>query len=169
MKSEVSKYVDAAANITDEFALQFPLALTRSAEYASAYLNEHTWASAGLAPEAASLLAVARLEWLLRAARRGLSGVFSERELHTLMNCYQADLFHPDMLRDLASPVCHDLGVELDEYESSSIRELVDKLLELTASQRLALADALEQAWHRSAEQGCSPREVFAQLGIELL
>lgn len=169
MKSEVSKYVETVANLRNELAFRFQPALAKSAEYASTYLHEHSAASAGLAPEVASLLATARLEWLLRAARRELSGVFSEQELHTLMNCYQAELFDPDTLRDFASPVCHDLGIELDEYESSSIRELVDKLRKLTVSQRVALADALEQAWHRSAEQGWSPREVLAQLGIELL
>lgn len=144
-------------------------ALSCSADHASAYLREHTAASTGLTTEAASLLAAARLELILRATRQELSGVFCEAELSTLMSCYQAELLDPHTLQDLASPVCDDLGVELDEYESSSIRELVDKLRKLTTSQRVALGDALEQAWHRSAEQACSPREVLAQLGIELL
>lgn len=169
MKSEANRYVETIVNLGDELSLPVHQALIHSAPYASTYLREHTAADSGLTPETASLLATARLQWLLRAARRELSGVFSERELHTLLNCYLAPVFDPRAFRDLASPVCHSVGIEVDEYESFPIRELVDKLLRLTASQRVALADALEQAWHRRRERAWSPQEVLAQLGIELL
>ena len=116
-----------------------------------------------------ALLAAGRLDWLLRQTRPSLSGLFAESDVSALMDCYQGDMFFPDQMNSIASDLCDHLGVELDAYANSSIGPLVDKLQGLSAVQRVALADALEQAWHRGLKQeNKSPTEYFATLGINL-
>lgn len=119
---------------------------------------------------ATALLAAGRLGWLLQSTRSSLSGLFSEQDIATLLDCYQGDIFIPDQFNSIASGLCDHLDIELDEYETSFIAPLVHKLQNLEAVQRLTLADALEQAWYRGMErQGMSPKEFFATLGIELV
>lgn len=120
--------------------------------------------------KATALLAAGRLDWLLQSTRPNLSGLFSEHDIATLLDCYQGDILYPDLFNSIASDLCDHLGIELDEYEASSIAPLVEKLLGLDAVQRVTLGDALEQAWHRGMkQQGLSPKEFFATLGIEIV
>jgi hypothetical protein len=54
-------------------------------------------------------------------------------------------------------------------YATSRISPLVDTLLDLSAIQRLTLADALAQTWHRGMKQeNMSPKEFLATLGIDV-
>ena len=122
---------------------------TSSEYYMASYLREHADNGAGLNSEEVALFATGRLEWLLRESRASLSGLFSKQDVIVLLNCFQGDLFAPDQLSKIPTNVCDDLGIELDEYESSSIGPLINTLLELTSIQQVALADALEQLWHR--------------------
>jgi hypothetical protein len=156
-----------------------------SASYMSSYLNEHS-AVHGKAndegrpgedgktfhnssSEVPALLATGRLEWLLRETRPSLSGLLSESDVATLLDCYQSDIFFPDQFNSMASDLCDHLGIELDVYETSNIAPLVDKLRRLNPVQRVTLADALEQAWHRGLKESLTPKEVLATLGIELV
>lgn len=119
--------------------------------------------------KATALLAAGRLDLLLQSTRPHLSGVFSERDVVTLLDCYQGGIFFPGQFNSISTDLCDHLGVEVDEYEASSIAPLVEKLLGLDAVQRVTLGDALEQAWHRGMkQQGLSPKDFFATLGIEL-
>jgi hypothetical protein len=105
--------------------------------------------------EVPALLAAGRLEWLLRQTRPSLS--------------YQGDLFFPDQLGRTASDLCAHLGVETHLSSGKPLAQLIEKLIDLTPSQQLTLADALEQAWHRGMKQeNKSPKEFFATLGIDL-
>ena len=158
----------SSTDFEDSF-LWSPQAIASSACFSSSYIQQHTVESGELTPDAVTLLAVARLEWLLQATRRELSGLFTEDEVCALMDCFQADFFFPDMFNCLGSYLCNHLGIELDELETSRVARLVSKLRELTPSQRATLADALEQAWHRGLTAGQSPRVFFATLGIDLL
>ncbi|MDN2702041.1 hypothetical protein O0881_08550 [Janthinobacterium sp. SUN100] len=133
----------------------------------ASYLCEHANNGAGLNSEEVALFATGRLDWLLRKTRPTLSGLFSERDIIVLLNCFQGDLLPPDQVSRFASNLCHELGIELDEYESSGVGPLINKLLELTSVQQVALADVLEQLWHRgmSGDMG----EFLASMDIDLV
>jgi hypothetical protein len=119
--------------------------------------------------EVSALFAAGRLDWLLRETRPSLSGLLSAQEVDMLLDCYQGDLFFPDQLGHIASDLCKHLGVESFLSSGKPLAQLTEKLIDLTPSQRLTLADALEQAWHRGMKQeNKSPQEFFATLGIEL-
>lgn len=119
--------------------------------------------------EVPALFAAARLDWLLRKTRPSLSGLLSEHDVIMLLDCFQDDIFLPDQFQSIASDLCDHLGIELDDYETSNVASLVDKLRRLNSVQRVALADALEQAWHRGMKQeNKSLKEFFATLDIDL-
>lgn len=155
-----------------------------SASYIASYLSEHTAVHVKVNDEGSprgddktfhdrslegpALLATGRLEWLLRETRPSLSGLLSESDVATLLDCYQGDIFFPDQFNSIASDLCDHLGIDLDDYETSDIAPLVDKLRRLSSVQRVTLADALEQAWHRGMKEGMTPKELLAALGIEL-
>lgn len=120
-------------------------------------------------PKIAALMAAGRLEWLLRETRPSLSGRLSEQEVITLLDCYQGQVFSPDCFDTIVSDLCDHLGIDFELYGTSDIAPLVDTLLDLNSIQKVALADALEQAWHRGVKRdGQSPKEFFATLGIDL-
>jgi hypothetical protein len=172
--------------IGDSLKFHAKQAWMTSAFYASDYLNDHATKKeadskhdiegarkesfGGPNSNVGALLAAAgRLEWLLREARPSLSGRLSERDVITLLDCYQGHIFSPDNFDYIPSDLCAHLGIELDLYGTSEIAPLVAKLLDLNAIQRLTLADALEQAWHRGMmQEGESPTEFFATLDINL-
>jgi len=158
----LSPNLDGAAPFFAQQAVLF------SAELNSTYLRDHLKQSDGLTAAAAASLATSKLQWILQSTRRELSGLFDEAEIHTLMDCFQGELFFPDLFNSLASDLCGHLGIEFDDVEESEVAILANKLLELTPSQRATLADALEQAWHRGLKSGQSPKEFFATLGIAL-
>jgi hypothetical protein len=155
-----------------------------SASYMTSYLSEHaavhmkasdegrpgedgrTFHDRSL--EVPALLATGRLEWLLRETRPALSGLLSESDVATLLDCYQSDILFPGQFNSIASDLCDHLGIELDDYETSDIATLVDKLRRLNSVQRVTLADALEQVWHRGMKENLTPKEFLATLGIEL-
>jgi hypothetical protein len=140
-----------------------------SEDYAVRYLSDHNLPETGLDERRVTRLATARLEWLLRDARGRLSGQFSSADIVLLMNCFQDTLFFPDQVRSIGSELCDDLGVEVDEWEQSEVAPLLKKLAALSMVERMALADALEQAWHRLKRDQGGHEQVFELLGIELL
>ena len=108
-----------------------------SNDYIANYLNEHSAApgeaiedaneAAGNAAsddssfEVAALMAAGRLDWLLRKTRPSLSGLLSEGDIGTLLDCFQSSMFFPDQFNSIASDLCDHLGVKLDAYEASCI------------------------------------------------
>ncbi len=72
--------------------------------------------------------------------------------------------YAPNELHRLATDICNDLGVEIDEAEQSSLWPLLERLFSLTKGQSVALIDALQLAL--VAEVG--PTECWKALGIEL-
>lgn len=143
---------------------------TFSTDYMANYLREHADNGAGLNSDKAAMMAAGRLEWLLQGARPTLCGMFSEADIMALMDCYLGDMFSPDQMNRLPSDLCDHLGVELDDYEASGIAPLINKLRGLNAVQRMTLADALEQTWHRGMKgEQKHPRDFLASIGIELI
>lgn len=139
-----------------------------SAGYTADYIGQHALARNGLTAESAGMLAVSRLQWLLAQTRPQLSERFSEYEVTALLNCYQGEVFFPDMLNEMATAICEDHGLEIDEVDGSSLAELVKELRTLSPLERVTLADALEQAWYRAGENGKTHLEILKELGIEV-
>ena len=147
-----------------------------SASYMASYLSEHTAVhmrdrEEGIARDdgtfqdhslqVPALLATSRLEWLLCETRPSLSGLLSDNDVATLLDCYQSEVFFPDQFNSMASDLCEHLGIELGDYKTSNIAPLVDKLRRLNPVQRVTLADALEQVWHRTQKESQTPKEVL--------
>lgn len=138
--------------------------------YMASYLQDHSDGGTGLSSDEAAMMAAGRLEWLLKETRPLLNGLFSERDVVVLLDCYQGGIFFPDQMNCIASDLCDHLGIDLDAYETSGFAPLVDKLRRLTAIQRVTLADVLEQTWHRGmAVEQKQPKEFWASLGITLM
>lgn len=104
------------------------------------------------------------LQDLLKQCRMELSGVFSRDDLFIMLNGVFQSRYAPDELHRLATDICDDLGVEIDEAEQSSLWPLLERLFSLTKAQSVALCDALQLAL--VAEEG--PLECWKALGIEL-
>jgi hypothetical protein len=93
-----------------------------------------------------------------------LSGVFRRDDLFILLNGMVQSRYAPDELHRLATEICDDLGVEIDQAEQSSLWPLLERLFSLTRGQSVALCDALQLAL--VAEEG--PAQCWKALGIEL-
>ena len=143
-------------------------AISYSAHDILAYQDQHINEDLGLDSYKTALLAAGRLQWLQKDTRKRISGVFTEKEFVTLLDCYCGELFFTDQLRGIASDLCDDHGVDIDDYQTSAIAPLVDKIRLLGAAERLALADALEQVWHRGLKEGRGLHEILSELGIDL-
>lgn len=133
------------------------------------YLDDHADNGAGLDVKSSALMAAGRLDWLLCETRLTLGGLFSSADISTLVNCYQGHIFSPNEIERIESGLCDDLGIELQNYETSNVASLIHKLRSLSSLQRLALVDALEQFWHRGMGlENIELREFFASLAIRL-
>jgi hypothetical protein len=169
-KNTVSNIAKNFSSISNSLPEQSQQAWEHSLKYLKNYLVEHADNESGLSEENSAFMATARLDWLLRQTREELCGLFSLDDMVMLMDCYQGDMFFPDQMYRIASDLCDHLGIEIDEYESYGIAPLIEKLRSLTAVQRIALADALEQAWYRGMKQeNNSLNDFFAALGIDLI
>ena len=115
-------------------------------------------------PSAAATVPTESLFNLLNQYRQELSGLFSRDDLLILLNGMFQSRYAPDELHRLATDICDDLGVEIDQAEQSSLWPLLERLFSLTKGQSVALCDALQLAL--VAKEG--PVECWKALGIEL-
>ena len=172
MKVFENKTIDPAFElraILINLPFQCQQAWTFSSHYMTSYLQEHVDNEEGFSSNQAAMMAAGRLEWLLRESRPTLSGLFTESDVFTLMECYRDSMFFPDQMNCIASDLCDHLGVELGAHETSGIAPLIDKLVSLSPVQRVTLADALEQTWYRGmGTEQKQPREFLASMGILL-
>jgi hypothetical protein len=142
--------------------------LSYSEGYEHRYIEQHQIESDGFTSEHAKSLACSRLQWTYQMVRPTLAGTFSESDFATLLDCYQGDLFFPDQFSSMASDLCDHLGIDLKDDGSSEIKMLLDKLLAVQPVQKMAMADAVEQIWHRGLKSGMSIPEFLETLGIQL-
>ena len=115
-------------------------------------------------PTASSDVSDDVLQDLLVKCRLELSGVFSRDDLFILLNGMFQRCHAPNELHRLATDICDDLGVEIDEAEQSSLWPLLERIFSLTRGQSVALCDALQLAL--TAEEG--PVQCWKTLGIEV-
>lgn len=85
--------VEKLTAISRDLPFESGQAWTFSSHYMASYLQEHADNGTGLSFNEAAMMAAARLDWILRETRRTLSGMFSERDITVLMDCYQGDMF----------------------------------------------------------------------------
>lgn len=119
----------------------------------------HTFASALLSRETASVLGLARLGWLLNNCRHEIGSIFTKGEFYSLMECFGGAEFAPDDLDDLD-------GMMTDHCDGE-VTPLVTKLAELPIAQRIVLVDTLEQVFHHAHATSSSPAEALAFLGVK--
>jgi hypothetical protein len=144
-------------------------AWTLSTYYIGSYLKEHADNGAGLSSDNAAMMGVGRLDWLLRQSRPTLNGLFSESDIFDLIRCYQGSVFFPDQLNCIASDLCDHIDIDIKKYANTTIGSLIERLLSLSPVQRVTLADALEQTWHRGMSvEKKQPREFLESIGIQL-
>lgn len=166
----ISSAVEKLCAVSRSLPFQSQQAWMSSSHHMASYLQEHADNGTGLSSENAALMAAGRLEWLLLETRPTLSGLFSERDVMVLLDCYQGEIFFPEQMNCIASDLCDHLGVELADYETGGIGPLIHTLLGLTAVQRVTLADALEQTWHRGMKEELrGPSDFLASMGIILV
>lgn len=151
--SEVNEYVGKA--------------ISYSWRYSEKYRGQHVGGRWGIGESQATTLAISRLQWLLVEGRKSLSGRFTKEEFRQLMNCFQAEIFDPDMFRDFAVAVAQESGVDEVILDGGKVPKFIKKLLKLSPLEDAALADALEQAWYRSGGE-LDHFGVLEELGIEL-
>lgn len=135
-------------------------AVERSTSWHQTYLESHTFASALLSRDTASVLGLARFGWLLNNCRQELGSIFSMSEFVSLMECFGGAEFAPDDLDDLEGM--------LTDHCDGEVTPLVTKLAELTSAQRIVLADTLEQVFHYARSTSSSPAKALAFLGVKL-
>jgi hypothetical protein len=153
---------NVGANPLIEDAIEF------SENYKKRYLQERVSIDNGVNEADVMHLACARLQWMLDRTRLEVSGIFSEDEFMILLDCNMDRFFSPDSFTAIPSVLCDHYGIELDDYEETHLKFLVNKLRELDGMQFLALGDAMEQSWHRGLKSGKTVREFLLTLGIEL-
>jgi len=79
-------------------------------------------------PTASTEVSDEALQDLLEQCRLELTGVFSRDDLFILLNGVFQSRYAPDELHRLATDICDDLGVEIDEAEQSSLWPLLERL-----------------------------------------
>ncbi|MGJ9417706.1 hypothetical protein ACHAC9_08085 [Massilia sp. CMS3.1] len=172
MKHNTNRIKDMSkrlSTLSDDLSFEVDQGWTSSLYHIARYLDEHTYNDECFDDRRSGLMAAGRLSWLLGAARSTLSGVFSEKDIFTLINCYQDIVFSTDQISTIPSYVCEALGIKLDNYEVSCAAPLISKLLNLNALQRLILADTLERIWYQPPMTRTNQiPEVFDLLGIQL-
>ncbi|AMP74827.1 hypothetical protein [Ralstonia solanacearum] len=164
----MSEELQQITKIAGQLPFYSQQALLFSGSYVGNYMSQHVLDKNGLNAESAGMLAASRLQWLLVETRARLSGLFDQNDIVTLLNCFQAEIFSPDMLNRIATTVCEDSGIDVDEWAASPLVNLLETLCGLSPLERVTLADALEQTWYRAGEDGKTHLEVLAELGIEV-
>lgn len=86
---------------------------------------------------------------LLDETQAKLKGNFSEEDFQVILNAECGPMWEWDPMLSVAQMVADDSGVESlkDLPESSHMRQLLQKLLELTSLENAALVDACERVW----------------------
>ena len=155
-----------AKKMTTQLNFQHAETLKLSAVYAERYVEQHEIVKDGLTADMAKTLACSRLEWLLQVGRAQLSGMWTEKDIVTMLNCLRDELLYTG--QSFLTAVCNDLGLRPNSYQFSPYKKLVNNLRALSHLQMLALTDALEQLWHRGLHQSGSIAEFLETLGIKL-
>lgn len=168
MNSITLNQFDEEIDDDNEFNPVYEDVMDFSKDLADTYVQEHEMLEEGLDAKHVATLACARLQWVLVQHRLRISGIFTEAEILQLLDCNMERLFIPGCFSSLPSDLCDHHGIELESYASSPLKGLIKKLLSLDDMQYFALADALEQTWHRGSADEQTPKEFLETLGIEL-
>lgn len=112
------------------------------------------------------VIALARLDYIYCAAYSSLSDLFSEAEVASLVACFQGEIFTPQRIQHMALYFLSCAFIS-GKILNSGEDLLYEKLSHLSPTQRLTLADTLEQLWYRGPEVGGAVG-LLTELGIKL-
>ena len=101
-----------------------------------------------------------------RGLRKGLNAVFSFEEYRLMLDCAQGDFYPPKKIHKLATDLCAEHGIEVDEYQKTPLASIVGKLLSLNSSQKVALADVLSLLWCEH-HNGVATETALFIIGVE--
>jgi hypothetical protein len=142
-------------------------AISRAGDCTYAYQKTHSIEDTAGIHGAMANLAMARLEWAMEQGRKALDGLITEEEFVTLCNVFNCDLATPYDTENMASHVAHEFGIECDTYRETSFAGLLDKLMALSAIQKLALRDLVQRFWYPSnTEEAFRINEFMARNGV---
>jgi len=140
---------------------------TASIKNATNFISGHIKRSTRQYDETTALLDIGRLDYLLRNIRRELSWHFTELEIQVLVKSLNGVPLLPDETDFSLDSICKHFHISHITYRLSKFVPLIAKILKLSAAQKLALADAIEQAWTKKM-YGDSAVEFIRSLGIEI-
>ena len=152
-----------------EFGGMHGCAFEFSRPYLKTYLEQHENIADGLTGGRVAGLACARLEWILQMTRERISNIFSLEDIKILIEYNKEGIFMPQHFSSIPEFLCDTHGIDFDEYPSSYLKDLVEKLCCLDDMQFFALGDALEQTWRHGMTDETNPGEFLQTLGIELV
>jgi len=128
-------------------AFQLQESLKRSYGYWSTYEDMHSfesWPQRDNVVRATVRHALSRLEWMLDEARMQISDLFTRREFAMLAQFYQGSFAATKSGNEFAADMCLELDIDIENFEDSEHADFIKRLVNLTAAQCAALADALE-------------------------
>jgi hypothetical protein len=169
LEQNISKINSEISSTERPLAFEYEEAYSFSTWYASKHLGAKTMFPDSPSSSEISILAVARYEWILQKSAKSISNIFTAGDVIALLDCYQGEIFFPDRFDSIASDVCNHLGIELDEYESSDVAELINKLRGLSPIECAVLAEVLEHLWNTDMRAGLNIGDACAARGIQLL
>lgn len=140
-------------------------ALIRSLPWSDSHVGSHCFRRAGMTEIATFTLAAARLEWLLQESVHGLDGVIGVDDFSMLCDAIKGEIASPGD-STLATVVADENGLDPETYSQTEFRPLMDKLVELSHLQQLAVRDLVERYWHVGINEYVSMREYLKANGI---
>lgn len=102
--------------------------------------------------------AIARLQALLLVGRHCLADKLTTKDFYSILDCFLQDFLIPAKVMNMA-------GALMDHAGASQLTPTVKKVLDLSPLERFALADILEQAWHKQSEHTLF--ETASRLGMK--
>ncbi len=150
--------------VADSFSVEN--ALERSAYLTVSYQQKHLMECAEGSPGAINDFAMARLEWAMRQGRIALSAVITENEFMTLCDVFNSDITTPGELENMATAVADQYDIDYKNYQNSGFGPLLDKLTGLSAIQKLALRDLVQQFWYPTSGPINSIADFMAENGV---
>ncbi|MDC8771742.1 hypothetical protein [Roseateles albus] len=169
LEQKISQINSEISSTEKPLPFEYQQAYSFSTWYASKYLAGKTMFQNSPSSSVSAILAVARYEWIIQNSVKSLSKLFTEADVIALLDCHQGDIFIPDQFNSIASDLCDHLGIEIDDYESSDVAQLINKLRGLSPVQRAVLAEVLEHLWNTDMRAGLNIEDALAARGIQLL
>lgn len=128
-------------------------AVELSNEWYESYIERHTFGLLCFTPDVTAKLAIARYEWILRAARKSIFETFSNDDLYIIAVSLQREVAIPNDY-PIARAIADDNSILWANHRESKYSILIEKLLKITPAEEMAMRDVVEQFWHGEHRPG---------------